>query len=48
MQKKDVTGFTVGQSVFQVKVAVSKETAAVGAGKTFRMELFSDGVQAFL
>jgi len=37
--------FAVGKSVLQVKVAVAKQTSAISARKTFRMELLANSVQ---
>ena len=48
LARQKPTGFTVRQSILQVKMAIAKQASAVGAGEAFRMELLADGVQTVL
>ena len=42
------TSFAIRQAILEIKVAVTEQSAAVGAGEAFRVELLSDGIQTIL
>lgn len=38
-------GFTIGLAILQEERTIAKQFAAIGTGKAFRMEMFTDRIQ---